>query len=203
MKIKKEFNFDDYKENYVMNCKTEEEARQFCKLMHEDGRRWNSGESYIKENRWSDCKENICYSFNEGKKKKKKWYKDTNYTILEWSNFTYQYNSFTKADLKDGMIVELRNGDKAIFLNNKFMIESRQEYLLNQDYNEDLTRIKFESGDIIAVYKSTADTLNDYFSTKNLIIIWKREDGLIKETEMSIKQIKEKLGIEGELKIIE
>ena len=32
------FRFEDYKGDYVMWCKTEEEAKDFCRVMYESGR---------------------------------------------------------------------------------------------------------------------------------------------------------------------
>ena len=37
------FNIDNYKGKYVMHCKTEEEAKIFCKYLHSIGRMWNNG----------------------------------------------------------------------------------------------------------------------------------------------------------------
>ena len=37
----KEFDFGNYKGRYAMHCKTEEEAKEFCKVMHEAGRKWS------------------------------------------------------------------------------------------------------------------------------------------------------------------
>ena len=39
------FNIEDYKGNYVMHCKTEEEAEIFCKYLHSIGRTWSTGVS--------------------------------------------------------------------------------------------------------------------------------------------------------------
>lgn len=32
----------------MVHCKTEEEAKDFCKQMHEHGMKWCNGESYLK-----------------------------------------------------------------------------------------------------------------------------------------------------------
>lgn len=42
------FNFDMWKDKKVcMHCKTEEEAKDFCRVMHEAGLRWCDGKTYI------------------------------------------------------------------------------------------------------------------------------------------------------------
>ena len=37
------FRLEDYQENYVMHCDTEEKAKIFCDFLHDAGRMWNSG----------------------------------------------------------------------------------------------------------------------------------------------------------------
>ena len=47
----KKFNWDEFKNKdnkIAMHCKTEEEAKDFCKQMHEHGMKWRNGESYLK-----------------------------------------------------------------------------------------------------------------------------------------------------------
>ena len=36
----KEFNINDFNGKVAMHCKTEKEANDFCKVLHENGRRW-------------------------------------------------------------------------------------------------------------------------------------------------------------------
>ena len=48
----------DLKENECIHCETKEQAKAICKLMHEAGLTWNSGDSYL------DTK----YYYNEGSK---------------------------------------------------------------------------------------------------------------------------------------
>ena len=60
------FNFDEYKGNYGMHCKTEEEAIDFCKVMHQNGMQWCIAEKYIDNTHFSKYKEETVYFFNEG-----------------------------------------------------------------------------------------------------------------------------------------
>lgn len=48
----KEFDFGNYKGKYAMHCKTEKEAKEFCKVMHDAGREWCNGTSYIRNECW-------------------------------------------------------------------------------------------------------------------------------------------------------
>lgn len=82
------FNLNDYKGKYVMHCKTKEEADSFCRFLHQNGRKWSSGDSYLEFNCWDVYKIDTVYYFNEGvycNIEYAKW--KEGYTILEWSNF--------------------------------------------------------------------------------------------------------------------
>lgn len=74
------FDFGKYQdtdtEMYGVLCKTEEEANEFCLLMHKNGMHWNSDESYITTDRNGNQKFNnhfkqesngVVYFFNVGK----------------------------------------------------------------------------------------------------------------------------------------
>ena len=81
------FNIDDYKGKYVMHCKTEEEAKDFCNFLHSQGREWSTGESYFNETYWNDYEESTCYEFNEDLYCSKRYFKEKGYTILEMEDF--------------------------------------------------------------------------------------------------------------------
>ena len=88
--MKKLFKFEDYKGNYVMHCKTEEEAIEFCKVLHEDGRTWANGESYAGNTYWKwGSTEGLFYEFNTGEYGRTDYFEErSDYTILEWEDFT-------------------------------------------------------------------------------------------------------------------
>ncbi len=81
------FNFEDYKGKYVMHCKTEEEAIDFCKTMHNNGMKWVGRQSYLYNNEWDVLRENTCYNFNNDSYSPVSYYKNNGYVILEWSDF--------------------------------------------------------------------------------------------------------------------
>lgn len=84
-----EFNWEAFKKsrNIVMNCKTQQEAIDFCKQMHEHGMEWRNGSSYAEVTYWELCEEGtICYS-SDGTAVDLNHCKDYNYTILEWSYY--------------------------------------------------------------------------------------------------------------------
>ena len=59
------FNIDDYKGNYVMHCKTEEEAEDFCRYLDSLNRKWCNNKKYTEENYWQYYQDETCYDFND------------------------------------------------------------------------------------------------------------------------------------------
>ena len=81
------FNIEDYKGKYVMHCKTEEEAEDFCIYLDSIARTWSTGDSYLSESYWDNYKESTCYNFNYGAYCDKQYYEEEGYTILEMEDF--------------------------------------------------------------------------------------------------------------------
>lgn len=100
-------------------------------------------------------------------------------------------NQFAKADLKNGMIIEHRDGDKYMVIDDRLVQE--EGFFPLSDYNDDLTDNKYKKYDIVKVYKPITDRIfdtYDLFSTDNLDLIWEREE----VKEMTVAEIEEKLG---------
>lgn len=78
------FNLNDYQGKYAMHCNTKEEAESFCRFLHQNGKRWCSGHSYLQFDNWDRFKIDTVYYFNLGTYSRVKY---VNYVILEWSDF--------------------------------------------------------------------------------------------------------------------
>lgn len=98
--------------------------------------------------------------------------------------------SFTKSDLKDGMVVEYRDGDRRIVLNNKFVW--RSGYLDFEDFNDDFVS-RGGSYKIVKVYISSATTLDDWCNDHFLELIWERKEEPAHK-EMTVEEIEKELG---------
>lgn len=94
------FDIRDYKGRCVMHCKTEDEAKVFCKYLDSIGRKWRSGASYLLHVGWDAYKDQICYDFNSGRHSNKAFYKRKEYKILEFSDF--EWDEMTKPAFKVG-----------------------------------------------------------------------------------------------------
>ena len=112
-----------------------------------------------------------------------------------WSDDMLEPVPFTKADLKDGMVVEVRNNTRNpryMVLNGK--LRGTLEYMDLMNFNDDLTHTgDYERLDIVKVYKSGGDILNKYFHDGYLTLIWERKEEP-EHKEMTVAEIEEKLG---------
>ena len=98
--------------------------------------------------------------------------------------------SFTKADLKDGMVVEHRDGKRYVVLGDKLigMHFWRQMKCVNDDLNDTSERLAIDK-----VYKTTGYTLQNLLDDKYLYLIWERpKEEPIKE--MTVEEIEKELG---------
>lgn len=178
----KKFNWEEFldKNNKIaVHCKTEEEANDFCKQMHEHGMKWKDGDSYLNISCWDRYRDKTSYN-NHGGYASYIFYEEEKHTILEWSD--YMKKEFTKADLKDGMVVEYRDGKRRLVLNN-FLI-GKDGYFDLSNYSENLKDKNSSDRDIVRVFKINIVTTLDYiFRTENLELIWERTESKKMTTE--------------------
>lgn len=100
---------------------------------------------------------------------------------------------FTKADLKDGMVVEYRNGKRRLVLNNR-LVGKDGYYELNM-YTEDMKDKECSERDIMRVFKIVIiTTLNRIFHIENLELIWERTETKRMTTEEMRQKLEELTG---------
>ena len=187
------FRFEDYKGDYVMWCKTEEEAKDFCRVMYESGRKWESGDSYVEYPRFLDHEDETCYNFNNGLYSYKNWYKNRDYTILKWEDFMEK--KFTKDDLKVGMLVVVRCGYKYLVAKN----DNEGMFFTNEDRwteyktkHNDMKSSICEDFDIMEVYSMPSKNRNAFnYSTENRTLLFERQES----KELTMQEIADKFGI--------
>ena len=145
------FNIEDYKGNYVMHCKTEEEAKDFCGYLDSINRKWISGLSYEDNTKWDVHKQDTYYYFNEGCFSNGYFVNKYRYKILEWSDFMDK--KFTKADLKSGDVILRRDGSVEIVCLETGALIRRDGFNILDELTDDLlsTFNDDDSDDIIAV----------------------------------------------------
>ena len=97
-------------------------------------------------------------------------------------------DKFTKADLKDGMVVAYANGQRRLVLNN-FLI-GKDGYFDLSNYRENLKDKNYSDRDIARVFKINIVTTLDYiFRTENLELIWERTES----KKMTTEEMRQKL----------
>ena len=187
----KKFNWDEFKNKdnkIAVNCKTEEEAKDFCRQMHGQRMKWRNGESYLKNTNYDMHNEGTCY-YGDGEWSSLDIAKNYNYKILEWSD--YMQKEFTKSDLKDGMVVEYRRKDygKRMVVGNMLIGEEGSHRL--EAYENDLTQGYAESQlSIIRVYKIKNErNFKHIMHDGNLELIWERKE----PKKMTVEEMRQKL----------
>lgn len=185
----KKFNWDEFKNKYnkiVVHCKTEEEAKDFCKQMHEHGMKWCNGESYLKNTNYNARNEGTCY-YGAGEYSSRVFAEKYNYKILEWSD--YMQKEFTKPDLKDGMVVEYNDNCFGKRLVIGGFLTGEDGYSDLGDYNENLKNVA--SGlEIVRVYKiKHIGKISSIMKNRNLELIWERKE----PKKMTIEEMRKKL----------
>lgn len=187
------FRFEDYQVNYVMWCKTEEEAKDFCRVMHESGRKWNSGDSYIESTKFLEYLDETCYNFNMNTYSDRDDYIVMGFTILEWSDFMEK--KFTLSDLKVGMLVVVRCGYKYLVAKN----DNEGMFFTNEEgwteYNtkhNDMRSAMCEDFDIMKVYSMPSKNKDAFnYSTENRTLLFERKE----PKELTMQEIADKFGI--------
>ena len=104
---------------------------------------------------------------------------------------------FTKADLKDGMVVEERNKRKYIVLGDE--VVNDDGYNILKGYGNDLTdtRLHDRNFDIIRVFKvknNCITSLKHLFKDENLELIWERNETKHMTAEEMRKKLEELTG---------
>ena len=193
----KEFNWSEFKDKnniIAVHCKTEEEAKDFCKQMHEHGMKWLDRDSYLDCIEFNKYKDATCYS-NAGGYSICRFYKENGFTILEWSD--YMQTQFTKADLKDGMVIETRERERYLVLGDRVVRKTGFNRL--EEYADDLTECRYhnKSYDIVRVFKARNDCvhkLDNLFHYENLQVIWERKETKRMTTEEMRQKLEELTG---------
>lgn len=186
----KKFNWDEFKNKdnkIAVHCKTEEEAKDFCRQMHGQGMKWCTGDSYLENTEYADLRERTCYA-GEGSYSSYDFYNGLEYEILEWSD--YMQKKFTKSDLKDGMVVEYRCAALSRRLVVKDMLLGIDGSSNLKNYNDDLTYIDGDPGLlIIRVYKiKYTKRFENILNNNNLELIWERT-----KKKMTVEEMRQKL----------
>ena len=184
--MKKEFKVtEDFSNRGYIHCNTEEEF--------EDFKQWiiNNGCAIWDEDEFLYNKKGLYYMSSYSFFRKSAYtYEEMRYEkdilIIEWSDYMDDdlQKEFTKNDLKDFMVVELRDGDTYLKFKDKLLGKGNVMYDILYNFNNDLTNSKVKIFDIVKVYNINNDKvygINSLLDKNNLELIWERKE--IKEEE--------------------
>ena len=195
----KKFNWYEFKNKYnkiAVHCKTEEEAKDFCKQMHEHGMKWCSGKSYMEKTNYKEYEGETCY-VGFGMFSSYRYYNREGYEILEWSD--YMQKKFTKSDLKDGMVVEYNDNYFGKRLVIGGFLTGEDGCVDLGDYNENLKNVVSDL-EIVRVYKiKCMREISSIMHNDNLELIWERKEPKKMTVEEMRKKLEELTGEEIEI----
>lgn len=186
----KKFNWENFEaidNKIAVHCKNQEEAKDFCRKMHEHGMKWRHGCRYSERTYYEKYCEETCYT-GYGTFSDCAFYKEHGYKILEWSD--YMKKEFTKADLESGMVVEYREKmfKRRIVIGNELIGEDGYNDL--NMYTDELTNENEKRLDIQKIYKIKSGTMFKYLlKDENLELIWEKKE----LKKMTVEEIQQKL----------
>ena len=185
----RKFNWDEFKNEdnkIAVHCKTEEEAKDFCRQMHEHGMRWCNDESFLKATEYAIHEEKTCYS-GSGTIGSFAYFIGKGYKILEYGD--YMQKKFTKSDLKDGMVVEYNDNCFGKRLVIGGFLTGEDGYADLGDYNENLKSVVSDL-EIVRVYKiKCMGKISSIMEDHNLELIWERKE----PKKMTVEEMRQKL----------
>lgn len=119
-------------------------------------------------------------------------------TEFWWREDELELAPFTKSDLKDGMVVEYRNGVRRMVLDDKLIGYDGHLPMnsLRDDLCYDAVSVVKSQYDVVKVYKSSANIFNSYFEDYYLTLIWERPKSAKK---MTVEEIEKELGYKVEI----
>lgn len=107
---------------------------------------------------------------------------------------------FTKADLKDGMVVEEQRGVMGVVLKDRILYEDGRDSLIS--WEEDLRSNSRDGFDIVKIYKIRFESiyeLSDILDIENLELIWERDETKRMTAEEMRKKLEELTGEKVEM----
>ena len=160
----------------VIRCNSEEEAKEFIKEAYKQGFKWAGHHNGDEEKTcWGytcDLKSLIYYMLEADEITWSTMYSGNN--SIEYSTLKEKKDIMTKSDLKNGMVVELASGSRALVINGLLLFEDGYQGL--SAYKDDLTTKIFNNEfQINKVFKSKLYNLCDVL-TDGLSLIWEREE---------------------------
>lgn len=177
----------DLKNGMVIRCNSKEEAKEFIKEAYKQGFEWvNHIDGDEEKTHWRTGFSGIYYYLESNQIT---WStKDFDNNSIEYSILKEKIKTMTKSDLKNGMVVELRNGKRFLIVND---LGIGKDSFINLDgysgYDENLYDVIGDSTfDITKIYKTIGHTFKNLFDNERLSLIWEREEAKLSNEDKQI-----------------
>lgn len=185
-----EFNWEGFKNGKIaVHCKTEEEAKKFIRRCYKHGLKWHYGNENTTH--WKDVSGTIYYECDN----EHIYYGNFNWKI---NQIVVEYKEDNKMELKEGMIIECRNGHRYLLRRvDDVLIGSNFDEWIKATYDENLCENYFhdKTFDVMKIYISKSTQLKNLFDNNYITCIWNRKE----PKKMTLAQISEALGYEVEV----
>lgn len=165
------------KNGMIIKCNSKEDAKEFIKEAHKQGFKWvNYHEGDEEKTYWGyTCVFNskIYYYLEADQITWSTMYSGND--SIEYSTLKEKKDIMTKSDLKNGMVVELADGSRALVINDSLVFEDGYQGL--SVYKDDLTIDKHfnDTFQINKVFNSKLYNLSNVL-LDDLTLIWEREE---------------------------
>ena len=195
--------FFESKQLLAIHLKTKEQADIFSKEADKLGKKWSSGANYVDYNFWDEYEGKTCYT-NRGCFSFISHYENSdenlqckilNFEDVEWGK--EKMNNFTKKDIKNGAVVELRSGKRFLKVDYTLLdLNMGGEFINIEHYNDNL--ISYVKGlDIMKVLNPEQNKLNPKCCNRALTDIndtnikwtWERKEKRMKKVKLNYIQL--------------
>ena len=178
------------KNGMIIKCNSKEDAQEFIKEAHKQGFKWvNYHEGDEEKTCWGyvcDFNSEIYYHLEADEITWSSMYSGND--SIEYSTLKEKIKTMTKSDLKNGMVVELRNEKRFLIVNNFGIGNDSCIYLDGSfGYDENLYDVIGDSTfDITKIYETVGHTFKTLFDNKSLSLIWEREETKLSNEDKQI-----------------
>ena len=178
------------KNGMIIKCNSKEDAQEFIKEAHKQGFKWvNYHEGDEEKTCWGyvcDFNSEIYYHLEADEITWSSMYSGNE--SIEYSTLKEKIKTMTKSDLKNGMVVELRNGKRFLIVNDRGFGEDSCITINGfMGYDENLNDImRYSEFDIIKIYKTEGNTFKTLFDNERLSLIWEREETKLSNEDKQI-----------------
>lgn len=172
----------DVKENQIVHCRTEEEAERICKLMHEAGMKWKSGESYINITHYNKCQSGIYYNVKNGTYCDEEYFVSHGYEIIPSERITgNELPTYDNQSLKNGISKLKKRCSLLEKENEKLKKEAKIAFERDEMINSRVSSLERKVNEIIT-------TKPDQTKEHNEFDLW-YENEMAKSAENYLKQL--------------